>query len=131
MSKIRLLATIVALIAAMPAAVTAQTSRVVTLDEVFDLAEEHSKTLEVGRAALREAEAVVTEAKGGRLPEISLSASASYLGNGLLTDRNFSNAQNIEMPHFGNNFAVEASQLIYGGGAVNNVLGIREVAIRK
>lgn len=128
MSKIRLLATIVALIAAMPAAVTAQTSRVVTLDEVFDLAEEHSKTLEVGRAALREAEAVVTEAKSGRLPEISLSASASYLGNGLLTDRNFSNAQNIEMPHFGNNFAVEASQLIYGGGAVNNAIALARLS---
>lgn len=94
--------------------------RVLTLDDVFDLAEQNSKTLAAERVSLQEAQAAVVEAKGGRLPDIELSASASYLGNGTLTDRNFSNATCVKMPHWGNNFAVEAAQLIYGGGVVSN-----------
>lgn len=98
--------------------------KVLTLDEVFDLAEQNSKTLAAERVALSEAQAAVVEAKTGRLPDIELSASASYLGNGTLTDRNYSNAMCVKMPHWGNNFAVEAAQLIYGGGVVSNSIAL-------
>ena len=49
---------------------------------------------------------------------IFASLSASYIGNGVFMDRDFSNAQSVKMPHFGNNFAVEASQVIFAGGAI-------------
>lgn len=107
-----------------PTSVVAQESRRLTINELFALAEENSKSIEVSRVAVAEAEAAVVEAKGGRLPDLNVSASASFLGNGTLTDRNFSNAMNVEMPHFGNNFAVEASQLIYGGGVVTNSIAM-------
>ena len=80
--------------------------RVLTLDEVFDLAEQNSKTLAAERVALSEAQAAVVEAKTGRLPDIELSASASYLGNGTLTDRNYSNAMCVKMPHWGINLPI-------------------------
>lgn len=98
----------------------AQNSYVLTLEQMFALADENSKTLKAEDAAVAEAQQGVKVAKNGYLPDIGISLSASYLGNGLLTERNFSNGQNIKMPHFGNNFAVEATQLIYGGGAVTN-----------
>lgn len=98
----------------------AQERRTLSLEELFVLAEEHSATIETSRKAVAEAEAAVMEAKTGRYPEIELTLSASYLGNGTLTDRDFSNSMGVKMPHFGNNFAAEASQLIYGGGAVTN-----------
>lgn len=98
----------------------AQERRTLSLEELFVLAEEHSATIEASRKAVAEAEAAVMEAKTGRYPEIELTLSASYLGNGTLTDRDFSNSMGVKMPHFGNNFAAEASQLIYGGGAVTN-----------
>ena len=98
-----------------------------TLDEVFSLAEQNSVAIDASRLALTEAEQAIVEAKTGRLPDIELKASASYLGNGTLTDRNFANATSIKMPHFGNNFAVEAAQLIYGGGVVSNAVAMAEL----
>ena len=98
----------------------AQNSYVLTLEQMFALADENSKTLKAEDAAVAQAQQGVKVAKNGYLPDIGISLSASYLGNGHLTDRDFSNGQSIKMPHFGNNFAVEATQLIYGGGAVTN-----------
>lgn len=119
-----LLLLLCAVLGFVPTSVVAQESRRLTINELFALAEENSKSIEVSRVAVAEAEAAVVEAKGGRLPDLNVSASASFLGNGTLTDRNFSNAMNVEMPHFGNNFAVEASQLIYGGGVVTNSIAM-------
>ena len=119
MSKVRLL--IVVLCALLWAEGSyAQNSYVLTLEQMFALADENSKTLKAEDAAVVEAQQGVKVAKNGYLPDIGISLSASYLGNGHLTDRDFSNGQSIKMPHFGNNFAVEATQLIYGGGAVTN-----------
>lgn len=98
----------------------AQESHVLTLEQMFALADENSKTLKIEDAAVTEAQQGVKVAKNGYLPDIDISLSASYLGNGCLTDRDFSNGQNIKMPHFGNNFSIQATQLIYGGGAVTN-----------
>lgn len=118
------MALLTAVLCVPPLDAVAQESRRLTIDELFALAEENSKTIAAERVAVAEAEAAVTEAQGGRLPDLSVSASASFLGNGTLADRDFRNAVNVEMPHFGNNFAVEASQLIYGGGAVSNSIAL-------
>lgn len=118
------MALLTAVLCVPPLDAVAQESRRLTIDELFALAEENSKTIAAERVAVAEAEAAVTEAQGGRLPDLSVSASASFLGNGTLADRDFTNAVNVEMPHFGNNFAVEASQLIYGGGAVSNSIAL-------
>lgn len=119
MSKVRLL--IVVLCALLWAEGSyAQNYYVLTLEQMFALADENSKTLQAEDAAVVEAQQGVKVAKSGYLPDIGISLSASYLGNGHRTDRDFSNGQSIKMPHFGNNFAVDATQLIYGGGAVTN-----------
>lgn len=119
MSKVRLL--IMMLCASLWAEGSyAQDSYVLTLEQMFALADENSKALKIEDAAVIEAQQGVKVAKNGYLPDIDLSLSASYLGNGALMDRDFSNGQNIKMPHFGNNFAIEATQLIYAGGAVTN-----------
>ena len=97
----------------------AQQSYVLSLERMFSLADENSKTIQVENAALSEAQQAERVAQNGKLPDIELSLSASYLGNGCLMDRDFSNGKNIQMPHFGNNFAIKATQLIYGGGVVN------------
>ncbi len=119
MSKVRLL--IVVLCASLWAEGSyAQNSYVLTLEQMFALADENSKALKIEDAAVIEAQQGVKVAKNSYLPDIDLSLSASYIGNGALMDRDFSNGQNIKMPHFGNNFAIEATQLIYAGGAVTN-----------
>lgn len=119
-------ALLIVVLCAMPHIGWAQ-QRLMTLDEVFSLAEQNSVAIDASRLALTDAEQAIVEAKTGRLPDIELKASASYLGNGTLTDRNFKNGTNIKMPHFGNNFAVEAAQLIYGGGVVSNAVAMAEL----
>ena len=119
MSKVRLL--IMVLCASLWAMGSyAQKTYVLTLEQMFALADENSKTIKAEDAAVIEAQQGVKVAKNGYLPDIDLSLSASYLGNGYLLDREFKNGQSVPMPHFGNNFAIEATQLIYAGGAVTN-----------
>ena len=98
----------------------AQNCRVLTLEQIFALADENSKTLKTEDASVAEAQQAVKVAKNGYLPDIDISLSASYLGNGYLLDRNFSNGQSVDIPHFGNNFAIQATQVIYAGGAITN-----------
>ncbi len=126
MSKVRLL--IMVLCASLWAMGSyAQNSYVLTLEQMFALADENSKALKVEETAVTEAQQAVAEARNDRLPDVGISLSASYLGNGHLTDRDFSNGQSIKMPHFGNNLAVEATQLVYGGGAVTNTIALAKL----
>lgn len=126
MSKLRLL--IMASCASLCAmSAYAQQSYVLTLDRMFTLADENSKTIQVENVAHSEAQEAVRVAQNGRLPDIELSLSASYLGNGCLMDRDFTNGQNIKMPHFGNNLAIKATQLIYGGGVVNTGIAMAKL----
>ncbi len=92
--------------------------QMMTIDELFALADANSTSLKSFAFAEQEAAEALRVAKNDRLPSINLSASASYLGDGWMSDRNFSNGMNAPMPHFGNNFAVEAAQVIYAGGAI-------------
>ena len=105
----------------------AQQPYMLSLEQMFALADENSKTLKVETSAVLEAEQAIKVAKNGYLPDIDISLSASYLGNGTLLDRDFSNGQSVKMPHFGNNFAIKASQLIYGGGAVTNSVAMAKL----
>lgn len=98
-----------------------------SLEELFELADKNSKAILAQSVALDKAEQAVKEARSARLPDIDLSLSASYLGNGHLTDRDFTNGMSVDMPHFGNNFAIEAVQLIYGGGAVSNGIALAKL----
>lgn len=107
--------------------VYAQQPLKLSLEELFELADKNSKTIITQTAALNQAQQAVKEARSARLPDIDLSLSASYLGNGHLTDRDFTNGMNIDMPHLSNNFAIEAVQLIYGGGAVSTGIALAKL----
>lgn len=42
-------------------------------------------------------------------------------------DREFTNVARAAMPHFGNNFALEASQVVFAGGAISNSIAKAEL----
>ena len=90
----------------------------INMEEMFELAEANSRSIRTYTIAEQEAEQAVKVAKNALLPSVDVSLSASYLGDGWIADRDFSNGENAPMPHFGNNFAIEASQVIYAGGAI-------------
>ena len=83
--------------------------RGITVEEMFSLADRNSKTLQPFVTMMEEAVQSVKMAKNSRLPDINASISLSFLGDGVLLDRDFSNSMNAPIPHFGNNFALEVS----------------------
>lgn len=91
---------------------------VLTIDEMFRLADENSKSIRSSLFSVDEAEQAVKIAKNDRLPSIEASVSFSYIGNGWMSDRHFKHGRNIDMPHGGNNFSLKAMQTVYAGGAV-------------
>lgn len=110
-----------------PFFISAQQPYPLTIEQMFALADQNSRAIRAYAIAEREAEQAVRVARNDRLPSLELSASASYLGDGWLADRNFSNGMNAPMPHFGNNFAVEASQVVYAGGAISSSVAMAKL----
>lgn len=101
--------------------------QVMTLDEMYALADANSKTIKIFETALAGAEQDVSVARNAYLPNVDVSASASYNGNVWVADRDFSNGKNFTAPHFGNEFSVEASQVVFAGGAIHNNIKVLEI----
>ena len=124
MSKNKWLAAWLVALLCSPAACAQQSAtRIMGLDELFRLADEQSTSIQTYRTGQEAADAALQAAKARRLPDIEATVSISYLGNGRLWERDFTDGTRIDMPHFGNNFAIEARQVVYAGGSID--AGIR------
>ena len=98
----------------------AQTERKISVEELFALTKENHPNLAVSKADITIAKQKVEVAKNAQLPSINAGVQAYYLGDVNIIDKDFSNSKRVEMPHFGNTFSVDASQLIWKGGLVQN-----------
>lgn len=96
----------------------AQTERVVTLDELFGIAEQNSVQLRPSFSAEDVAAREISEARAQRLPDINASLSLGYNGDGFTTKRNFSDYQKAPIPHFNNTVSIDVTQPVYAGGAI-------------
>ena len=108
-----------------------------SLQTLFDLADQQSQRIKVSEAALKAAEEGVASAKSALLPSVEFSVQGSYTGNAFLMSRGFSTSGTTEYivpglgpqqvqngkqptPHWGNSFTAQASQVIYAGGAIHS-----------
>ncbi len=113
-------------------AVAAQNNeRKLTVQELFGLVETGNVQLQAQKQGEVVASQGIEVAKRQRLPEINSSLSASYIGNVVLTDREFGDVHGYSSPHFGNSLAVEAQQVIYAGGAVDTGIRLAELNYAK
>lgn len=103
------------------------TRKSLTVEELFNLVETNSSSLQAAKTGVQFADLGVASAKTERLPDITTSLSASYNGNVLITDRKFGDAHGYHAPHFGNSFALEAHQTIYTGGAQSAAIRMAEI----
>lgn len=101
--------------------------QVMSLDELYTLADSQSKTIRIFETAVEGARQDITIARNAYLPNIDFTASASYNGNAWVSDRDFTDGQNFESPHFGNSFSVEASQVVFAGGSIHNNIEALEI----
>ena len=107
----------------------AQCERRMTVDDLFQLVESNSKTLQETKISVEFAQKGIEAARVQRLPDVNATLSASYNGNVVVMDRDFTNANGYSSPHFGNSFALEAQQVVYAGGAIG--AGIRMAELQR
>lgn len=100
---------------------------VITLEEIFARAEAHSIQLKPSRSAITEAEQETAVARSGRLPDINMSLSLSYIGDGFTTKRNFGDYEKAPIPHLGNGLSLNVTQPVYTGGAVTNAIRLAQL----
>ncbi|MCI8998625.1 MAG: TolC family protein [Muribaculaceae bacterium] len=100
---------------------------VLTLEEIFEVAENNSAMLRPSFTAEKEALQDVKVARTGKLPEINATLSLSYIGDGFTTKRNFSDYQKAPIPHLGDGLSVNVSQPVYTGGAITKAIELAEL----
>ncbi|MBO5267484.1 MAG: TolC family protein [Muribaculaceae bacterium] len=98
--------------------ICAQSRRVMSIEDLFEAAESGSARLRQSLSVEAEAGQAVSVARSGRLPEINISLSASYIGDGFTTKRNFKDYQKAPIPHLGTGLSLNISQPVYTGGTI-------------
>ena len=98
-----------------------------TISQLFQKVEDNSKSLRTSLSGIEAAHLGIESAKSKKLPDLDASLSFSYIDNALITDRDFSNVHGLKSPHFGNNFAFQAQQVVYAGGAINAGIKLAEL----
>ena len=109
----------------------AQNSRPLDIQGLFTLIDTNNSSVRVSKTSIGAARHDVKAAKSQRLPDINAQLSASFIGNALLTDRDFSKVHGLHSPHLGNQFIVDASQTIYSGGALTAGIKMSELGLEK
>ena len=102
-----------------------------TIDQLFKSIEDNNAALRAQKSGVESADLGIESAKSKRLPDVDASLSVSYIGNVLLTDRDFTDVHGLHSPHFGNNFSLQAQQVVYAGGAINAGIRLAELGKRQ
>lgn len=107
-----------------------QNSSVIALEQLFEAAERNSVQLRPSFSAEEEANHEVREARAGRLPDVNVSLSFSYIGDGFTTKRNFSDYQKAPIPHYGNALSLSVNQPLYTGGVITAGIKLAELKLK-
>lgn len=102
-------------------------TQVMTLDEIFKLADTNAKSINIHSLMTEEAEQAVKIAKNDLLPSIGAKATSQYISDCVTFDRDFGNWESGEMPHFGNSLILKATQAIYSGGRISNNIKLKRL----
>ncbi len=106
-----------------------QTRQVLSIEDLFEIAESNSVQLRLSVTAEEVARREISVANSQRLPDINASMSLSYIGNGFITKRNFKDYQEAPIPHLGTGLGLNVSQLVYTGGAIRNSIRLAELKL--
>ena len=106
-----------------------QTRQVLSIEDLFEIAESNSVQLRPSVTAEEVARREISVANSQRLPDINASMSLSYIGNGFITKRNFKDYQEAPIPHLGTGLGLNISQPVYTGGAIRNSIRLAELKL--
>ena len=105
----------------------ANTEKMITIEELFAIAESNSAQLRPAFTAEKVEEEEIRVAKSKLLPDIEANLSLSFIGDGFTTKRNFSDYQKAKIPHFGNAVGINVNQPLYTGGALTAGIEMAEI----
>ena len=105
----------------------ANTEKMITIEELFAIAESNSAQLRPAFTAEKVEEEGIRVAKSQLLPDIEANLSLSFIGDGFTTKRNFSDYQKAKIPHFGNAMGINVNQPLYTGGALTAGIEMAEI----
>ncbi len=111
----------------------AQSRQVMTIEELFEIAETASVQLRPSFSGEEEAQREISVARSAMLPDITADLSLSYIGDGFTTKRDFSDYQKAPIPHLGTGFSLNVTQPVYTGGAITEgikLAGLKLTAAR-
>ncbi|WP_410880196.1 TolC family protein [Myroides sp. DW712] len=98
-----------------------------SVEELIELALANHQQLKISAQQKEIATQQTQILKQQQLPSIGVSATAAYLGDVDIYDRDFSKVMTKDMPHFGNSYAIQASELLYKGGAIRKSIELAEI----
>ena len=97
------------------------------MGEAIQLGLDNHQQLKIAQSKVELFEQQKSVVKQQRLPMASLSANAFYLGDAMILNTDLSKLQTVDMPNFGNTYAIQASQLLYKGGVVKKSIEMAEL----
>lgn len=98
------------------------TIKLLTIDELFALAEQHSKTLAISRQDMAISKQQTDITKSKRLPELGASLSGGFISNASVWDNKLKNRETVSMPHISESLELEANQIIYQGNKLSHTI---------
>ena len=96
----------------------------ISIPELFKMAETNNQQLKISRIGMTAAGQRLDVVKTQRNPVLTAAATASYIGDVTVFSNDFSGKTTVPMPHFGNSFALQASQTVFKGGTIRNNIAI-------
>src|SRR5574344_2009686 len=70
-----------------------------SIEKLFELADQNSRSILSSQKSNEISEMAIRIAKAEKLPDLNTSVAFSYLGNGCILDRDFSNGAKASIPH--------------------------------
>lgn len=103
---------------ALSAALQGQQQRPLSMQELFRIADDRNADIKASQGNIRVSEQQEKMARSSLLPQMDVSLSVGYLGNGTILNRDFSHPMTDKLPHLSNALSVELYQPIYVGGSI-------------
>lgn len=102
--------------------------RIMTVQELAENVQANNIQMQIASTSVDVADARIGEVRLNRLPDISTDVSAFYLSDVSIYDTNFRKLQTVDLPNFGNQFNLNASQLLFAGGKINKSIQLAELS---
>lgn len=102
--------------------------RSMTIQELAESLKANNIQLKLAKTAVNVADARIGVVKTNRLPSIAVDVKAFYLSDVSIYDTRFNKLQTVNLPNFGNQFNMSASQLLFAGGKINKSIALAEMS---